>query len=379
MNISYGKQSIDEKDMNEVKKVLEGDFLTTGPKVEEFEQKFAEYVGAKYAVAVSNGTAALHVACLAADLKKDEELITSPMTFAASANCALMCSANPVFIDITEQGLIDPNKIEEKINKKTKIIIPVHYSGLTCNLEKIKEIADKHNLIIIEDACHALGAKYKGTKIGSCKYSDMCIFSFHPVKHITTAEGGMITTNSKELYERMLMIRNHGMTKDPKRMKRNDGGWYYEIVMLGNNYRLTDMQCALGISQLEKLGTFIKKRCEIAKRYNEEFSTNKEIEIISEDKNQFNSYHLYVIKLKNSEIRKKLYDFLKDRKIFCQVHYIPVYWHPLYEKKGYKRGLCPQSERFYEHILSLPIYPDLKEEEQKFVIESIKEFFSSDF
>ncbi|MEK6945629.1 MAG: UDP-4-amino-4,6-dideoxy-N-acetyl-beta-L-altrosamine transaminase [Nanoarchaeota archaeon] len=375
MSIPYGKQYIDEKDIDEVAKVLREDFLTTGPKVDEFEKKFAKYVGAKYAVAVSNGTTALHVACMAADLKKDEELITSPMTFAASASCALYCGAKPIFVDITKQGLINPEKIEEKINNKTKIIIPVHYSGLTCDLEKIKNIADKHKLVIIEDACHALGAKFKEEKIGSCKNSDMCVFSFHPVKHITTGEGGMITTNSEELYKKMVMLRNHGMTKNPKELTRNDGPWYYEISKLGNNYRLTDIQCALGISQLNKLDKFVKRRREIADLYNKAFSQDNNVEIISEEKNQFNSYHLYVIKLKNSDIRKKLYEVLKEKGIICQVHYIPVYWHPLYVKMGYKKNLCHESELFYSRILSIPIYPALKESEQEFVIKSIKDFF----
>jgi UDP-4-amino-4,6-dideoxy-N-acetyl-beta-L-altrosamine transaminase len=376
MGIPYGKQYIDKKDIDEVVKVLEGEFLTTGPKVSEFERKFAEYVGVKYAVASSNGTTALHLACMAANLKENEELITSPMTFAASANCALYCGAKPVFVDINEQGLINPDKIEGKITNKTKIIIPVHYSGLACDLEKIKNIANKHHLTIIEDACHALGAKYKKEKIGSCKYSDMCVFSFHPVKHITTGEGGMITTNSEKLYKRMIMLRNHGMTKDPKKMTRNDGLWYYEITALGNNYRLTDIQCSLGISQLEKLEKFVKKRREIAEVYNKAFSQDKNIEIISEEKNQLNPYHLYIIKLKDGDTRKKLYDFLRSKEIFCQVHYIPVYWHPLYANNGYKKKLCPESELFYERILSLPMYPSLKENEQRYVIKSIKEFFN---
>lgn len=374
MVIPYGKQYVDKKDIEEVVKVLKSDFLTTGPKVEEFEKKFADYVGAKYAVAVSNGTAALHIACLAAELKEGEELITSPMTFAASSNCALLCGAIPIFVDIDEQGLIDTEKIETKISNKTKIIIPVHYSGLVCDLEKIKNIAKKNNLIIIEDACHALGARYKDEKIGSCKYSDMCVFSFHPVKHITTGEGGMITTNSKEFYEKMLVLRNHGITKDPKKLINNDGPWYYEIVRLGNNYRLTDIQCALGISQLEKIEKFVRRRREIAKKYDDEFKKINEIKIVFENNEQFNAYHLYVIQLKDGETRRKLYYFMKSRGIFCQVHYIPVYWHPLYADKGYKMGLCPESELFYQRILSIPIYPSLKDEEQEFVIENIKEF-----
>ena len=338
MMIPYGKQTIGEDDIKEVVNSLKSDFLTTGPKIKEFEEKFADYVGAKYAVAVSNGTAALHLACLAAGLKQGEELITSPMTFAASANCALYCKAKPIFVDINEQGLIDESKIEEKITNKTKIIIPVHYSGLPCNMEKIKQVADKYKLIVIEDACHALGGRYKNSKIGNCEYSDIAIFSFHPVKHITTGEGGMITTNSKELYEKLLLLRTHGITKDSKKfINQNDGPWYYEMQELGFNYRLTDFQCALGINQLNKIDKFIEKRREIAGKYDKSFENNKDIEILKENQNQSNPYHLYVIKVKNKKTRLKLFNYLKQKGIFCQVHYIPAYWHPYYQRLGYKK------------------------------------------
>jgi len=372
MMITYGKQFIDEEDIKEVINILKANFLTTGPKVKEFEEKFAEYVGSKYAVAVSSGTAALHLSCMAVNLGKNEELITTPMTFVASANCALYVGAKPVFVDINEQGLIDVDKIEENITKKTKVIIPVHYTGLPCNLKKIQEIAQKYNLSVIEDACHALSAKYKSSKIGDCKYSDMCCFSFHPVKHITTGEGGMITTNSRDLYEKLKMLRTHGITKNPnKYLRESKGPWYHEMQELGFNYRLTDIQCALGISQLNKINRFIEKRREIAWKYDKSFENNKDIEIIKENQNQFNPYHLYVIKVKNKETRLKLFNYLKQKGIFCQVHYIPVYWHPYYQRLSYKKGICPKSEEFYEKIISLPIYPTLKEEEQESIIREI--------
>lgn len=373
--IPYGHQWIDEEDIEEVVKVLKSDWVTQGPKIGDFENKVAEYCGAKYAVAVSSGTAALHLACLAAGLNNDDELITTPITFAASANCALYCGARPVFVDIDKQGLIDENKVEEKITDKSKIIIPVHYTGLPCNMEKIKETAEKYNLIVIEDACHALGAKYKHSNVGNCKYSDMAVFSFHPVKHITTGEGGMITTNSKELYESLKLLRNHGITKNAEEfINKNEGSWYYEIQELGFNYRITDFQCALGVSQLNKIDEFVKRRREIAERYDEAFINDGNITVIEEKKDQFSSYHLYVIRLKNEEKRLKLFNHLKENKIFCQVHYIPVYWHPYYQKSGYKKGLCPNAEDGYKKIISLPMYPGLSREQQEKVLNIISMF-----
>ena len=376
MNIPYGRQTIGKADIEAVASVLNSEFLTTGPKVAEFEEKFALFVGAKYAVAVSNGTAALHLACLAAGLKNGDELITSPMTFAASANCALYCGAKPVFVDIkAENGLIDERLIEKKITPKTKIVIPVHYTGLPCDMKQIHAIAKKHNIIIIEDASHALGSRYKGTKIGDCKYSDMAIFSFHPVKHITTGEGGMITTNSKDFYEKLLRQRTHGITKDPdKLLNKNEGSWFYEMQEFGFNYRLTDFQCALGISQLNKVKSFIKKRVEIAKTYDKEFSKTDGVEIIKPPEGYKNAHHLYIIKVKDRKTRLNLFNYLKEQGLLCQVHYIPVYWHPYYQKLGFKKGICPKAEEFYEKIISIPMYPSLKNKEQKKVIKIINDF-----
>ncbi|HLC96364.1 MAG TPA: UDP-4-amino-4,6-dideoxy-N-acetyl-beta-L-altrosamine transaminase [Candidatus Nanoarchaeia archaeon] len=361
--IPYGTQTISEEDIKAVSEALKGDFLSTGPLVLKFEAAFAKYVGSKYAVAVSSGTAALHLSCLASNLKQGDEVITSPMTFVATANAALYCQAKPVFVDVNGDGLIDESKIEEKISGKTKAIIPVHYSGLPCSMEVIHQIAQKHNLIVIEDAAHALGAEYKGKKIGSCAYSDMTIFSFHPVKHITTGEGGMITTNSKELYEKLCSLRNHGL------MKSHKESWLQELEYLGYNYRLTDFQCALGLSQLEHLGGFLKRRKEIAAKYDQAFRNLP----ITAPQSKDNSYHLYVIQVKDSKTRLKLFNHLRKNDIFCQVHYLPIYQHPYYQRLGYKKGLCREAEAFYERILSIPIHPKLTSAQQDFVIEKIKE------
>lgn len=372
--ILYGKQYVDEEDIKEVIEVLKSDFLTTGPKVKEFEENFSDYVGAKYAVAVSSGTAALHLSCLVAGLKKNEKLITSPMTFVASANCALYCGAKPVFVDINEQGLIDENKIEENVDDKTKIIIPVHYSGSPCNMKKIKEIADKHNLIIIEDACHALGAEYEKSKIGSCKYSDMTVFSFHPVKHITTGEGGMITTNSKRLYEHLLLLRSHGITKDSNKLiNKNEGPWYQEMQELGFNYRITDFQCALGISQLKKIDMFIEKRKEIVRIYDNFIKKNlKYFEFFEMPVDRRSSHHLYVLKLKERDKRKYFLEGLKAEDIVLQVHYVPIHLQPYYKLMfGYSEGDFPNAENFYKKIISLPIYYNLTKDEISKVIDTL--------
>jgi perosamine synthetase len=376
--IPYGKQSVDSADINAVVSVLKSDYLTSGSKIEEFEKKLSQFVGSKYAVVVANGTAALHLACLAAGLKKNDKLITSPLTFAASANCALYCGAKPIFVDTNEQGLIDERLIPQKITKKTKIIIPVHYAGLPCHMVKISKIAQKHKLVVIEDACHALGAKYKKSKIGDCRYSDMTVFSFHPVKHITTGEGGAITTNSKILYEKLLLLRTHGITKDVSKFEKRskfNGDWYQEMQLLGYNYRLTDIQCALGISQLKKINRFLTKRRNIAGIYDKAFKNLRAIKILMENKNQHCSYHLYPIRVRNSKIRLKLFNFLKKRKIFCQVHYLPVYCHPYYQKLGYKKGICPTAEKIYDQLLSLPIFPGLKKQDLSKIIKSINDFY----
>jgi len=365
--IPYGKQYLNQYDINAVVEVLKSDYLTTGSKVQEFEEKFANYVGSKYAVSVSSGTAALHLACLVSDIKQNDEVITSPITFSASANCIVYVDGTPIFADIQQNGNINPQEIRNKITKNTKIIIPIHYSGLPCDLEEIQKIALEHNLIIIEDACHALGAEYKNSKIGSCKYSDMTVFSFHPVKHITTGEGGMITTNSKKLYQKLCILRSHGIERYEN--------WLYDIKDLGFNYRLTDIQCGLGISQLDKLNSFIKTRKNIANKYNEAFR-DLPIDLPTCTNEYKNSYHLYVIKINgNAKIgRDELYFELKNKGILCQVHYIPVHTFTYYQNKyGYRWGNFPVSEDYYNRCLSLPIYPTLSDKDINKVINSVRE------
>lgn len=371
MYIPYGRQCIEEDDIEAVVEVLRSDYVTTGPAVAEFEKTVAEYTGAKYAVAVSNGTAALHAACLAAGFKEGDEVITTPITFAASANCVLYCGAKPVFVDIEPDTYnMDPTKIEEKITPKTKAIIAVHFTGQPCKMDEIHEIAKKHNLLVIEDAAHALGADYKGKKIGSI--SDMTTFSFHPVKHITTGEGGMITTNSKELYDKLILFRSHGITRDERFLEKNEGGWYYEQLDLGYNYRITDIQCALGISQMKKLDRFVERRRKIAKRYHEAFADMKGIQIPKQETGCHNSWHLYVIQVLEKD-RKEVFDALRSKNIGVNVHYIPVYKHPYYQKNGYKEVCCRNAEQYYANAISIPMYPLLSKEEQEYVIETIKE------
>lgn len=370
MYIPYGKQCIEEDDIEAVVEVLRSDYVTTGPAVAEFEKAVAEYTGAKYAVAVSNGTAALHVACLAAGIKEGDEVITTPITFAASANCALYCGAKPVFVDIDPDTYnIDPAKIEEKITSKTKAVIAVHFTGQPCKMDEIHAIAKKHNLLVIEDAAHALGADYKGRKVGNI--SDMTTFSFHPVKHITTGEGGMVTTNSKELYDRLILFRSHGITRDERFLEKNEGGWYYEQMDLGYNYRITDIQCALGISQMKKLDRFVERRREIAKRYEEAFSDIKGIQTPKQEADCQNSWHLYVIQVLEKD-RKEVFETLRNKNIGVNVHYIPVYKHPYYQKNGYEKVHCENAEKYYANAISIPMYPLLSKEEQDYVIETIK-------
>lgn len=380
--IPYGHQDIDEEDIQAVVEVLKSDFLTTGPKVTEFEQKIAEYSGCKYAVAVSNGTAALHAACFAAGIKNGDEVITTPMTFAATANCILYMGGKPVFVDIDKDTYnIDTSKIEEKLTDKTKAIIAVDYTGQPAELFKIKSLAEKYNLYFIEDAAHSLGAEIKNEygvwcKVGSTAH--MTTFSFHPVKHITTAEGGMICTDDYELYNRLKLFRTHGITRDEELLMNKDNEkWYYEQQFLGYNYRLSDLQAALGISQLKRIDKFIERRRYIAKVYNKAFSEGDfsgKITTPYQNENTKSSYHIYVVKLSLAAIgksRDEIYNKLLELNIGVNLHYIPVYYHPYYKALGYKKGLCNEAEKLYEEIITLPLYPGMSEDDVDYVIESM--------
>lgn len=371
--IPYGRQKVDEEDIQAVIEVLNSDYLTTGPAVERFEKDVAEYVDAKYAVAFSNGTAALHGACFAAGISTGDEVITTPMTFAASANCVLYQGGTPVFADINAKTYnIDPNNIRRKISSKTKAIIPVDFTGQPVDLDKIMKIAKENELVVIEDAAHAIGATYKNKKIGSI--ADMTMFSFHPVKHITTGEGGVITTNSKEYYNKLIQFRTHGITRDPSLLKENHGPWYYEMQFLGYNYRMTDIQAALGSSQLKKLDQFIERRREIVERYNNAFQTLEEIIIPFQDKDGNSSWHLYIVQL-NSDLlsidRKQFFEELQAAKIGVNVHYIPVHLQPYYQEHGYKKGDYPNSEKLYEQIITLPLFPAISDHEVQYVIDTV--------
>jgi len=372
--LPYGRQWIDERDVEAVAAALRGDYLTTGPLVPQFEEKFARAVGARFAVAFSSGTAALHAACFAAGVGEGDEVITSPLTFAASANCVLYQRGKPVFADVDERtGLIDPASVAALVTERTKAILPVHYAGQPAPMDELLQLAKKHGLVVIEDAAHALGASYRGRRVGSI--GDMTMFSLHPVKHITTGEGGVVTTDREELRRKLVDFRNHGIVRDPQRLEREPPApWYYEMQSLGFNYRLTDIQAALGMTQLDKLDRFIRRRREIAAGYDEAFRLHEAIEIPRRNEGCEPSWHLYVIGLRPERLRvgrDEVFRRLLADNIGVQLHYIPVYLHPYYRRLGYPLGLCPNAERLYARILTLPLFPAMTDNDADDVVRAV--------
>jgi UDP-4-amino-4,6-dideoxy-N-acetyl-beta-L-altrosamine transaminase len=378
--IPYGRQHINEADIAAVITALQADFLTQGPTIAEFEDKFAEYVGAKYAVALANGTAALHLCTLALGVNEESKVITTPITFAASANCVRYCGGEVVFADIDPDTLLlDINAVRRILEAHPKGsfqgIVPVDFAGAPVNLEAFRQLANEYGLWIIEDACHAPGGFFTDSKgvqqhCGNGNYADLAIFSFHPVKHIACGEGGMITTNDKALYDKLLLLRTHGITKNETLMHENHGGWYYEMQELGYNYRLTDFQAALGITQLARADAGLAKRHAIAKRYDDAFAGTL-VQTIAPPSDGGHAYHLYIIEVPD---RKGLYDYLRTHQIFAQVHYIPVHTLPYYRSIEKGPITLPNAERYYAHGLSIPMFPTLTEEEQGYVIERMLEF-----
>jgi len=375
--IPYGRQDIDQDDIDAVVKTLKADFLTQGPKVKEFEEKFAQYIGSKYAVAVANGTAALHLCALALEVNENSKVITPPITFAASSNCIKYCGGEVVFADIDPKTItLDINKVRALLEASPKGtyqgIVPVDFAGYPVDMEAFRKLADEYNLWLIEDSCHAPGGYFtdsKGTKqyCGNGNYADLAIFSFHPVKHIACGEGGMITTNDKYLYDKLMVLRTHGITKDPEKMIENHGGWYMEMQMLGYNYRIPDVLCALGITQLNRAPENLEIRRAIAKKYDEAF-TGTAIQTIIPPEGVGHAYHLYVIQVAN---RKEVYDHLRANQIYAQIHYIPTHLMPFYRELGHQKGDHPMSESYYNKCISLPMYPTLTSEEQEFVINEV--------
>ena len=374
--IYYGKQWIDENDIYAVDEVLRSDYVTCGPKTQEMERSLEQYTGARHAVAVSNGTAALHCACMAAGIGAGDEVITTPLTFAASANCALYCGAKPVFADVEEDTYnINPKSIEDKITDKTKAVVAVDFTGQAVKHREIREICDRHHLIFIEDAAHAIATTYNGVQVGNL--ADITTFSFHPVKTITGGEGGAVLTNSDELYQKIQLVHTHGITHDPVLMEEpvHEGPWYYEQIMLGYNYRITDIQAALIVSQMKKLDQFKARRKQIVKMYDEAFAQIPEIIVQKEIAESDTCRHLYIIRLDTEKLsctRREFFDAMSAENVQCQIHYVPVYWFPYYQKLGYKKGLCPVAEEVYKGIMSIPLYPRMTDQDVSDVIHAVR-------
>lgn len=383
MFIPYGKQNINQADIDAVVQVLQSDFLTQGPQVPLFEKLVAEHVGAKYAFAMNSATSALHVACLALGLKQGDVLWTSPITFVASANCALYCGADIDFVDIDPQTYnmsVDALHVKleaaKQQNKLPKIVVPVHLCGQSCDMERIHALSQEYGFSIIEDASHAIGGKYQGNYIGGNQYADITIFSFHPVKIITTAEGGMALTNNEELAKQIDLLRSHGVTRNPDFMtKPSEGPWYYQQVELGYNYRMTELQAALGVTQLARLDTFVAKRHEIAQKYNE-ILKDLPITLPYQLPETYSGLHLYVIRLELDKLtkgRKEIFETLREKGIGVNVHYIPVHNQPYYQQLGFKQGDFPQAETYYDAAISLPMFPDLTDEQMQYIYQTLHE------
>ena len=378
--IYYGKQNINESDIKAVEDVLTSDFLTQGPAIERFEKCVAEYCGSKYAVAVTNATSALHIACKATNLNEGDMLWTSPITFTASANCGRYCGANVDFVDIDENTYnMSVEVLENKLQTAKhlpKVVVPVHLAGQSCDMERIYYLSKKYNFTVLEDASHAVGADYKNSKVGSCKYSDMTVFSFHPVKIITTGEGGMVLTNNEEFYEKCKLYRSHGITRDPRLMSHEaDGSWYYQQIDLGFNYRMTDIQAALGCSQMNRLDEFVSRRRYLARRYNEKLK-NFPLKLPYQSSDTNSSWHLYIVRMNMKDIKKskvQIFSEMKEKGIVLNLHYIPVHTQPYYEKLGHKPEECPNALRYYEEAFTLPLYYNLTDEQQDYIVKSLEE------
>lgn len=382
--IYYGKQDINQTDIDAVIETLKSDFLTQGPAIERFEERVAAYCGAKYAVAVTNATSALHIACLAAGLKNGDIIWTVPNTFVASANCGRYCGADVDFVDIANDTYnMNVDELAKKLRSakvKPQVVIPVHFAGQSCEMDRIHELAKEYGFAIIEDASHCIGGNYKNTKIGSCAYSDMTVFSFHPVKIITTGEGGMVLTNTKKLYDKLVLYRSHGITRNAELMQNAaDGPWYYEQVDLGFNYRMTDIQAALGSSQMNRLDEFVKRRRHLAARYNM-LLKDLPLQLPYQHKDTNSAWHLYVVRYdfaKHNIDKQKFFAMMKERGIVLNVHYIPVHTQPYYQKLGFTKNSLPVSERYYQEAFSLPLYYDLSDKDQEYVVETLKSVLSS--
>lgn len=376
--IPYGTQWITDEDISAVVEALRSPWMTQGPLVEIFEKAVADYCGARYAVAVANGTAALHIAALAAGFGPGDEVITSPITFVASANCVLYAGAQPVFADIDPATYcIDPQAVLGKLSPATKGLIPVHFAGQPCDMPALHNVAKERGLMIIEDAAHAIGASYdhQGNtyRVGSCAHSDMTIFSFHPVKHITTGEGGIVTTNDETIYKKLLLLRSHGITRNPDQMTLNEGPWYYEMQDLGYNYRITDFQCALGLKQLERLDDFLDRRWQIVRAYENGFATEEELILPYVAPSTISAFHLYVLQFKTLS-RLDVYNRLREKNLGVNVHYIPVHLQPYYMQSfGYEKGDYPHAEDYYSRAITIPLYPRMSDEDVTYVIQAVKE------